>query len=105
MASSERFPTLTKPRGAPGMFKTFRRRAISITAFVFVLAAYYSGNANAQVPTKIITVYNNSKNDTIYPMLDGFTGNVDLWMQAQFKDKVSDVNTQTFCNNSPVLFT
>ena len=87
------------------MFKTFRRRAISITAFVFALAACYAGQASAQVPTKIITVYNNSKNEIIYPMLDGFTGNVDLWMQAQFKDKVSDVNTQTFCNNSPVLFT
>jgi hypothetical protein len=36
-------------------------------------------------------------------MLAGYEGNVDLWLQAQFN--IADVKTQTFCNNSPFLFT
>jgi hypothetical protein len=84
------------------------RRPMRLAACLFLLAIGYASNASAQVaipPMKEIVIYNNSEKDTIFPMLDAFTGNVDLWMQAQLRDQVSDVNTQTFCNNSPVLFT
>jgi hypothetical protein len=85
------------------MKTTFRRQPIPILTFLALLLACGAGNANAQVPTKEITIYNNSKTDTIYPMLAGYEGNVDLWLQAQFN--VSNPKTQTFCNNSPFLFT
>ena len=80
------------------------RRPIPIMTFLMLLLSCYAGNAGAQAPpTKEITVYNNSTTDTIYPMLAGFEGNVDLWLQAQFN--VPNPKTQTFCNNSPFLFT
>jgi len=85
------------------MNSIFGRLAIRLVTFVVLLVAGYAGNADALVPTKKITIYNNSTTETIYPMLAGFEGNVDLWLQAQFK--VADPKTQTFCNNSPFLFT
>jgi hypothetical protein len=78
----------------------------SPAVFLLLLFAGYAGNADAQVavpPTKVITIYNNSPTDTIYPVLAAYSGNVDLWLQAQFN--VPDVQTQTFCNSSPFLFT
>lgn len=65
-------------------------------AVMFLLLVCHVGGAIAQVPTKTITIYNNSKTDTIYPVLSAYIGQVDLWMQAQFN--VKDVKTQTFCN-------
>jgi hypothetical protein len=66
-----------------------------VAAVLFLLIVCHVGNANAEVPTKTITIYNNSK-ETIYPVLSAYIGGVDLWLQAQFK--VADVNKQTFCN-------
>lgn len=59
------------------------------------------GVANAQVPTKIITIYNDTKTETLYPVLAGFVGNVDLWLQAQLGVTSSNAGTQTFCNSYP----
>jgi hypothetical protein len=84
----------------------FGRRPTPIATFLLLLLACYAGNANAQqlskkkitqVPTKEITIYNNSTTDTIYPVLLAFLGQNDLWLQAQFN--VADPITQTFCNN------
>jgi hypothetical protein len=75
---------------------------IATTFLSFLLLVGYAGNANAQrPPTKVITIYNNSSRETIFPVLAAYIGAVDLWMQAQFKDDVKDVTTQTFCNNDP----
>jgi hypothetical protein len=88
--------------GANTMVAIFRRRATSIAACLFLLAVGYAGNAAAQVPPmKEIVIYNNTHKDTIYPVLAAFTGRVDLWMQAQFKNDVTNVATQLFCNNDP----
>ena len=66
-------------------------------ALLLLLIACPLGSVSAQeIPTKTIKIYNNSRTDTIYPVLSAYIGHVDLWMQAQFK--VSDVNKQTFCN-------
>jgi hypothetical protein len=72
-----------------------------LVTFLFLLIAGYAVNANAQVPMKIITIYNNSKKDTIYPVLAGYAGDVDLWLQAQFNVSTSNSFVQTFCNNNP----
>jgi hypothetical protein len=66
-----------------------------LAAVLFVLTVCHAGNANAQVPAKTITIYNNS-GETIYPLLSGYIGAVDLWLQARFK--VTDADKQTFCN-------
>jgi hypothetical protein len=87
------------------MKRIFCRCSMPIVTFLFLLIAGYAVNANAQVPTppfKIITIYNNSKNDTIYPVLAGYSGDVDLWLQAQFNVSPSNSFDQTFCNNNPV---
>lgn len=87
--------------GANTMVAIFRR-ATSIAACLFLLAVGYAGDAAAQVPPmKEIVIYNNTHKDTIYPVLAAFTGRVDLWMQAQFKNDVTNVATQLFCNNDP----
>ena len=88
------------------MKKTLPRPSTRIAAFlVLLLMVGYAGHATAQVPptppNKVITIYNNSTKETIFPVLAAYVGAVDLWMQAQFKDEVKDVNTQTFCNNDP----
>ncbi len=66
-----------------------------LVAVLFLLMVCQLGNANAEVPTKTITIYNNTK-ETIYPTLSAYIGHVDLWLQAQFK--VTDAKKQTFCN-------
>jgi hypothetical protein len=82
--------------------KAMRRVRRDIPAVLVLLMAAYAGNANSQVPpTKNIKIYNNSTNETIYPVLAAYVGAVDLWMQAQFNGEVTDVNNQTFCNNDP----
>ena len=58
-----------------------------------------AGVASAQtVPTKTITFYNNSSDQTLYPVIQApiinGTDVRDLWMQAQFN--VANVNTQVF---------
>lgn len=53
------------------------------------------------VPTKKITIYNHSKKDTIYPVLTGYVGDVDLWLQAQFGISSGDAGIRTFCNSFP----
>jgi hypothetical protein len=81
------------------MKRIFCRCSMPIVTFLFLLIAGYAVNANAQVPTppfKIITIYNNSKNDTIYPVLAGYSGDVDLWLQAQFNVSPSNSFDQTF---------
>ncbi len=84
------------------MQKVARRPPTRIAPLLCLLLVAYVGNASAQAPpTKVITFYNNSSKDTIFPVLAAYTGAVDLWMQAQFKNDVTDVNTQTFCNNDP----
>ena len=80
------------------------RRPMRLAACLFLLAVGYASNASAQVaipPMKEIVIYNNSTKETIFPMLAAFIGSADLWMQAQFKNDVTDVMTQTFCNNDP----
>ena len=57
--------------------------------------------ALAEVPTKKITIYNHSKTDTIYPVLAGYVGDVNLWLQAQFDISPDDSETRTFCNSFP----
>jgi hypothetical protein len=84
------------------MKRVFCRCSMPIVTFLFLLVAGYAANANAQVPMKIITIYNNSKHDTIYPVLAGYSGDVDLWLQAQFNISPSNSFVQTFCNNNPV---
>ena len=67
-------------------------------AFVdFSMKAY----ALEDVPTKKITIYNHSNTDTIYPVLAGYVGDVDLWLQAQFGISPDDADTRTFCNSFP----
>src|SRR5665213_3255155 len=66
-----------------------------LAAVLLLLIVCQSGHANAEVPTKTVTIYNNTK-ETIYPVLSGYIGHVDLWLQAQFK--VTDPSKQTFCN-------
>ena len=84
------------------MEKALQRPSMRIATFLFLLTVGYAGNASAQVPpAKVITIYNNSSNNTILPVLAAYSGAADLWMQAQFKNDVKDVNTQTFCNNDP----
>jgi hypothetical protein len=84
------------------MEKALQRPSMCIATFLFLLMVGYAGNASAQVPpTKVITIYNNSSNNTIFPVLAAYSGAADLWMQAQFKNDVKDVNTQTFCDNDP----
>jgi hypothetical protein len=66
-----------------------------LAAVLFLLIVCPLGRASAEVPTKTITIYNNTK-EAIYPVLSGYLGAHDLWLQAQFK--VTDPNKQTFCN-------
>lgn len=81
------------------MKTNFSRCSMLIVAFLSLLIVGYAANAKAQVPTKTITIYNNSKTDTIYPVLAAYIGNADLWLQAQFKISPSDSYTRPFCNN------
>ncbi len=83
------------------MKRIFCRCSMPLVTFLFLLIAGYAVNANAQVPMKIITIYNNSKKDTIYPVLAGYAGDVDLWLQAQFNVSTTNSFVQTFCNNNP----
>jgi len=82
------------------------RYSMSVVAFVSFLCVGLSTNTHAQVqvPTKIVTIYNDTKDTTMYPVLAGFSGDVDLWMQAQFatSGNTIDPNSQTFCNDSPI---
>ena len=75
--------------------------AYLIVTLLFLTGVGYANNANAQVPTKEIKIYNNSATDTIYPVLSGFTGQYDLWLQAQFSSggRLVDPTKQAFCNN------
>ena len=56
--------------------------------------------ADDAAPTKTISIYNNSKTETIYPVIQAPIKNgadvADLWMQAQFKISVADYKTRTF---------
>jgi hypothetical protein len=76
---------------------------------VLVVLASLACTARGQaqtVPTKTITMYNNSVAQTLYPVIqapiiNGPSASVhDLWLQAQFN--VADVNTQIF--NTTVLY-
>ena len=73
-------------------------RAMRIAAFFCLLVAGHAGSANAQVATKEIVIYNNSKTETIYPMLQTpamtFSDNPDIWLQGFFA--VPNIFTQTF---------
>jgi len=68
----------------------------------FLLIGGWAVNAGAQVPTKTITIYNNSTTETIYPVLAAYSGDVDLWLQAQFAISTGDSYKLTFCSNSPI---
>jgi hypothetical protein len=84
-----------------------RPRACLIATILFLTGASYVGAAAAQapspartmgVPTKKIEIYNNTAYP-IYPVLTGYIGQYDLWLQAQFKNQVKDPTKQAFCNN------
>ena len=77
-----------------------------LAALMFLLAAGYAANANAQAampPTKEIVIYNDSPTETIYPMLQAPTQsdpkNPDIWLQGYFN--AANTTTQTF-NTSQV---
>lgn len=70
-----------------------------------LLALTWTGQAAAQdVPTKTVTFYNNSKSETLYPVIQApimkGVGVHDLWMQAQLK--VDDLNERVF--NTTLLY-
>jgi hypothetical protein len=89
--------TFKQSLGANTMKTIFYRQMARIATFLLLLLACTVGNANATVPMKEITIYNDSTTDTIYPVLLATIGQNDLWLQAQFN--VVDPITQTFCNN------
>lgn len=77
-------------------------RILVVAGYICATALFAVERADAQViPTKTVKIYNNSTDDTIYPVIAGYVGSVDLWMQAQFKDYIKDVTKQTFCNTDP----
>ena len=49
--------------------RIFRTYVVCLATALFALVAGHAGSANAQVATKEIVIYNNSKTETIYPML------------------------------------
>jgi hypothetical protein len=84
------------------MKKTFWQYSITIVTVLCLLIAGYVVNAGAQVPTKTIIIYNNSTTETLYPVLAGYSGDVDLWLQAQLGVRAANSYTETFCSNSPI---
>lgn len=77
-------------------------RILVVAGYICATTLFAADRADAQViPTKTVKIYNNSTDETIYPVIAGYVGSVDLWMQAQFKDYVKDVTKQTFCNTDP----
>ncbi len=84
------------------MKRIFGRCLMRILTVSFLLIIGVAVNASAQVPMKTLTIYNNSTTETIYPVLAGYSGDVDLWLQAQLGVKTTASYTETFCSNSPV---
>ena len=76
---------------------------LCLTSLLLLFGGVAAASAQT-VPTKTITLYNNSPDHTLYPVIQApiMSGeNVrDLWLQAQFQ--VADVNSQIF--NTTLLY-
>jgi len=86
-----------------------REQKALLAGAMLLVMVFTAGAALAQsVPTKTITIYNNSDTETLYTMIQsskkqsipGLPAVADLWMQAQFA--VTNPSTQTF--NSSLLY-
>jgi hypothetical protein len=67
----------------------------------YALDAEELANKLKNVPTKSVTIYNNTKDETLYPVLAGYVGDVDLWLQAWFGIPSAKAPDQVFCNSFP----
>jgi hypothetical protein len=69
-----------------------------------IVCGHVAMPAAQAVPTKTITFYNNSPDQTLFPVIQAPIQNGadvrDLWLQAQFQ--VADVKTQVF--NTTLLY-
>ncbi len=70
--------------------------ALPILASGIILALCNGANADKTIPTRVIEIYNNSTDHTIYPVIYTSKPGVDQWLQAYFQNTGTQRNSGNY---------